>query len=81
MTGCQRASVKSAGALAAALSRSIDFGVTTTSGRWPAESAWARSRWKCCAGVEGCATVMLSSAQSCRNRSIRVEEWSGPWPS
>ena len=24
---------------------------------------------------------MLSSAHICRNRSIRPDEWSGPWPS
>ena len=33
------------------------------------------------AGVDGIATRMLSSAHSCRKRSMRAEEWSGPWPS
>ena len=31
--------------------------------------------------VEGTQTLMLSSAQSCRKRSRRAEECSGPWPS
>lgn len=32
-------------------------------------------------GVEGLTTRMLPLAHICRNRSIRAEEWSGPWPS
>ena len=80
-TGCHRSSVKSAGWLTAALFRSIDFGVMMITGRciWP--SACLRSRWKWLAGVDGWQTAMASSAASCRNRSIRAEEWSGPCPS
>ena len=33
------------------------------------------------AGVLGCATVRLSWAHIARKRSIRADEWSGPWPS
>ena len=33
------------------------------------------------AGVDGWATTMVSSAHMVRNRSMRAEEWSGPWPS
>ena len=40
-----------------------------------------RSRWKYCAGVVQLHTCMLSSAQSCRKRSMRALECSGPWPS
>ena len=29
----------------------------------------------------GIATVMLPPAQLCRMRSMRADEWSGPWPS
>ena len=42
---------------------------------------WRRKRWKIWAGVVGWQTCMLSSAHSCRNRSRRAEECSGPWPS
>ncbi len=73
--------VKSAVAEAAAFSRSIDFGVKTTSGRLSCECTCQRSRWKYDAGVDGTATVMLSWAHICRKRSMRAEEWSGPWPS
>ena len=38
--------VKSAAAAAAALSRSIDFGVNTISGLTRPDSACQRSRWK-----------------------------------
>ena len=40
-----------------------------------------RNMWNICAGVEGTHTWMLYSAQSCRKRSSRAEECSGPWPS
>ena len=66
MTVLKVPEVKSSTAEAAALSRSIDFGVKTTSGRRGLAYACRRSRWKYDAGVEGCATVMLSSAHSCR---------------
>ena len=33
------------------------------------------------AGVDGWATTNASSAHIVRNRSMRAEEWSGPWPS
>ncbi len=78
MTGRKWPFVKSSGALTAALSRSIDFGVKTTSGRRGRAYACRRSRWKYDAGVLGIATVMLSSAHICRKRSMRAEEWSGP---
>ena len=42
---------------------------------------WRRSAWKICAGVVGCSTCMLFSAHSCRKRSRRAEECSGPCPS
>ncbi|CPU68117.1 Uncharacterised protein [Mycobacteroides abscessus] len=66
---------------AAALRRSSCFGVKTMSGRRGRAYACRRSRWKYDAGVDGCATVMLSSAASWRKRSMRADEWSGPWPS
>ena len=37
--------------------------------------------WKWLAGVDGWQTHMLFCAHSWRYRSIRAEEWSGPWPS
>ena len=37
--------------------------------------------WKNCAAVEGTQTWMLCSAQSCRKRSSRADECSGPCPS
>ena len=61
--------------------RSSDFGVKITSGRCLAIRAWRRSRWKYCAGVVRFATRMLPSAASCRKRSRRAEECSGPEPS
>ncbi len=73
--------VKSDVADAASLDRSSDFGVNTTIGRCRSECTCQRSRWKYEAGVDGMATVMLSCAHSCRKRSTRAEEWSGPWPS
>ncbi|MNS78540.1 hypothetical protein D3C72_1121570 [compost metagenome] len=65
----------------ASLLRSSDFGVMITSGLRNRRIIWRRSRWKICAGVVGCTTCMLWSAQSCRKRSIRAELCSGPWPS
>ena len=73
--------VKSAGCEAASLRLSIDFGANTISGLCSPPSECRRSRWKCEAGVDGCATTIASSAHSVRNRSIRAEEWSGPCPS
>ena len=58
--------MKSSTGEAAPLSRSIDFGVNTTSGRRGLACACRRSRWKYDAGVDGCATVMLFSAHICR---------------
>src|SRR5437879_4312268 len=43
--------------------------------------ACLRSMWKYCAAVEGWQICMLSSAASCRKRSRRALECSGPWPS
>ena len=42
---------------------------------------WRRSRWKYCAAVVALKTWMLSSAHRVRNRSMRAELCSGPWPS
>ena len=81
MNGRNVPEVKSAGCEAASLRLSIDFGVNTTSGRWTSPSECLRSRWKYDAGVDGWATSMASSAHIWRNRSMRAEEWSGPWPS
>ncbi len=66
---------------AAAFSRSIDLGVKTMRGRCSSEWTCHRNRWKNDAGVDGMATVMLSSAHICRKRSTRADEWSGPCPS
>ncbi len=66
---------------AASLRFSIDFGVNTISGLWSSPSECCRSRWKYDAGVDGCATTNASSAAIVMNRSIRADEWSGPWPS
>ena len=73
--------VKSSTDDAAALRRSSCFGVKMISGLRGRLYAWRRSRWKCDADVVGLATIMFSSAHICRKRSIRAEEWSGPWPS
>ena len=70
--------MKSATSDWAARSRSIDFGVKTMSGRRGRSYAWRRSRWKYDAGVVGAAAIMLSSAHSCKKRSMRADEWSGP---
>ncbi len=51
--------------------RSMLLGVKTTSGLRHARSAWRRSMWKYCAAVEGWHICRLSSAASCRNRSMR----------
>ena len=80
-TGCQEPWVKSDGSEVASLLRSIDFGVKTINGRCVSPRACCRSMWKWLAGVDGWATVNASSADSCSQRSIRPEEWSGPWPS
>ena len=64
MTGRNEPLVKSSGCEAAALLRSIDFGVKTISGRCSLSRFWRRSRWKYDAGVDGWATVMASSAHS-----------------
>ena len=55
----------------AAFSRSRLLGVKMTSGRCLSVSACLRSRWKYWAAVEQLATRMLSSAASCRKRSMR----------
>ena len=81
MNGRNVPSVKSSGCEAASLRLSIDFGVKTISGRCSSPSECRRSRWKYDAGVDGCATTNASSAAIVRNRSMRAEEWSGPWPS
>ena len=64
-----------------AWARSIDLGVTTTSGRFGLDRACERSRWKYCADVEGIVTRRLPRAESERKRSKRADECSGPWPS
>ena len=56
-------------------------GVITISGLRNGRSICRRSRWKICAGVDGTQTCMLCSAQSCRKRSGRADECSGPCPS
>ena len=66
---------------AASLARSSDFGVMITSGLRNSRIIWRRSRWKICAAVVGCAICMLLSAASCRKRSMRADECSGPCPS
>ena len=53
----------------------------TTIGRGLAIRAWRRSTWKYWAAVVGLASRMLPSAASCRKRSIRALECSGPEPS
>jgi hypothetical protein len=63
------------------LCRSIDFGVITTSGLRTLRTICRRSMWNICAGVVGVHTCMLFAAQSCRKRSRRADECSGPWPS
>ena len=73
--------VKSSGTDAASLRFSIDLGVNTMSGLCSSPSECLRSRWKYDAGVDGCATTNASSAHIVMKRSIRAEEWSGPWPS
>ena len=65
----------------ARLSRNNDFGVNAMSGRLGRAPACERRRWKKFPGVLQIATRMLLPAQSCKNRSIRPDEWSGPWPS
>ena len=81
MNGRNVPSVKSAGCDAASLRLSIDFGVNTTIGRCSSPRECCRSRWKYDAGVDGWATTNASSAHIVSQRSIRAEEWSGPWPS
>jgi hypothetical protein len=61
--------------------RSSDLGVSTTSGYGCPPIACARSKWKYCDEVEQFATRMLPSAESCRKRSSRALECSGPAPS
>ena len=63
------------------LARSSDFGVKTTSGLRTLRRTWRRSRWKNCDACVQLATWMLSSAHRVRNRSMRAELCSGPWPS
>ena len=65
----------------AGFARSSDLGVKTTSGLRTSRTICRRSRWKYCAAVVALATWMLSSAHSVRNRSMRAELCSGPWPS
>ena len=62
MIGRHVPDVKSSGCDAAALLRSIDFGVKTMSGRCSLSRLCLRRRWKYDAGVDGCATVIESSA-------------------
>ena len=81
MNGRNVPSVKSAGWDAASLRLSIDFGVNTTIGRCSSPRECWRSRWKYDAGVDGWATTNASSAHIVSQRSIRADEWSGPWPS
>ena len=50
----------------------------TMSGLRSARSICRRSMWNICAGVDGTHTCMLFSAHSCRKRSRRAEECSGP---
>ena len=64
-----------------ALARRSDLGVNTTSGLRTVRRIWRRSRWKNWAAVVALHTWMLSSAARVRNRSMRPDECSGPWPS
>ncbi len=57
------------------------FGVISTAGFLFSWRACRLNRWKYWAGVVTFMTWILSSAQSCRKRSRRPEECSGPWPS
>ena len=59
----------------------IGRGVMITNGLRNSRIIWRRSRWKICAAVVGCAICMLLSAASCRKRSRRADECSGPCPS
>jgi hypothetical protein len=81
MTVMKRPSESSSSDDTASLFRSSDFGVIRISGFLNWRIIWRRSAWKICAGVVGCSTCMLFSAQSCRKRSMRADECSGPWPS
>ena len=80
-TGKNRVSERCSIRLDACGSRSSDFGVMMISGRCLGIFAWRRMRWNICAGVVRLATRMLPSAASCRNRSRRALECSGPEPS
>ena len=81
MTGVNRPAVSSPTVPKVVAVRSSDFGVKTMSGLRCGRRAWRRSRWKWLAAVVGTTTRMLCSAQSVRNRSMRADECSGPWPS
>ena len=74
-------SVKSSGCEAASLRLSIDFGVKTISGRCSSPSECWRSRWKWLRRGRRLRDRERVVGASVRNRSIRAEEWSGPWPS
>ena len=47
----------------------------------PVAQGLAAQQMKILRGVEGCAIWILCFAASCRNRSMRALECSGPWPS
>ena len=64
-----------------AAARSSDLGVITTSGVTGARRTWARSRWKYWAAVDGTRHPQVAPGAQRRNRSMRAEECSGPWPS
>ena len=73
--------VKSSSGEDASGCRSMLLGVNTTSGLRQCRSACRRSRWKYCAAFDGWQIWKLSRAASCRKRSMRALECSGPWPS
>ena len=81
MTSWKLPCVRSSSADTDSLCRSRLFGVMTISGLRNVRSICRRSMWNICAGVDGTQTCMLFSAQSCRKRSRRAEECSGPCPS
>ena len=65
---------------AAAAALGLGLGLAVIAGA-PGTVADELERWREEAGVDGWATTNASSAAICRNRSMRAEEWSGPWPS
>jgi 2-oxoglutarate dehydrogenase E1 component len=63
----------------------LDAELEAGGGYKPNKADWLDGKWtgfkSSEAGVVQFATCQLSSAQSCKKRSSRAEECSGPWPS